>query len=225
MSKITQRYTFGDCLELMVAMPDDSVDFSFMDPPYNVGKDYGVYKDDRTPEEYLAWMAECIFEMRRISKRGIAVYVGSTLTRTFFNMIPDAKLIIIHKKAVGALRAKYVLQYHSLFVTAPPLKQCRDLWDDIRLPGEGYFFREPRPKHPGLTSIKLTKRIIETFTEKKDTVCDPFLGTGTTLRACRETGRNGIGYEIDPANKPTIETRAMIDTPPLQAYCDETMGW
>ena len=214
----TQTYQIGDCIELMRGMPDDSVDFSFTDPPYNVGKDYGVYKDDRTDEDYMSWMSECIAEMRRISRRGIAVYVGSTLTRRFFNLIPDAKLIIIHKKAVGALRAKYVLQYHSLFVTAPPLKQCRDLWDDIRLPGEGYFFREPRPKHPGLTSIKLTQRTIEVFTEEGDTICDPFLGTGTTLRACRETSRSGIGYEIDEKNTPTIKDRSMITIPPLTAY-------
>ncbi|MEM3481195.1 MAG: DNA methyltransferase, partial [Candidatus Korarchaeum sp.] len=29
-----------------------------------------------------------------------------------------------------------------------------------------------------------------------DTVLDPFLGSGTTLIACLETGRRGIGVEI-----------------------------
>ena len=34
----------GDCLELMKEIPDGSIDFFWTDPPYNVGKDYGVYK-------------------------------------------------------------------------------------------------------------------------------------------------------------------------------------
>ena len=30
------------------------------------------------------------------------------------------------------------------------------------------------------------------------TVLDPFMGTGTTLMACKALGREGIGVEIDP---------------------------
>lgn len=33
---------------------------------------------------------------------------------------------------------------------------------------------------------------------KEDTVLDPFLGTGTTTMAAMATGRNSIGFEIDP---------------------------
>jgi DNA modification methylase len=31
-----------------------------------------------------------------------------------------------------------------------------------------------------------------------DTVLDPFMGTGTTALAALQTGRNSVGYEIDP---------------------------
>ena len=34
----------GDCLDFVRTLPAESVDFAFVDPPYNVGKDYGSYK-------------------------------------------------------------------------------------------------------------------------------------------------------------------------------------
>lgn len=35
-----------DCLEGLKKLPDKSVDLAFIDPPYNVGKDYGISKDN-----------------------------------------------------------------------------------------------------------------------------------------------------------------------------------
>ena len=35
------------------------------------------------------------------------------------------------------------------------------------------------------------------FSQKGDTVLDPFLGTGTTMQAAILTGRNSCGYDID----------------------------
>ena len=31
-----------------------------------------------------------------------------------------------------------------------------------------------------------------------DTILDPFVGSGTALRVCQQTGRNGIGIDINP---------------------------
>lgn len=41
-------------------------------------------------------------------------------------------------------------------------------------------------------------RLINMFSQKGDTVLDPFLGTGTTTQAAILLGRNSCGYEIDP---------------------------
>lgn len=41
-------------------------------------------------------------------------------------------------------------------------------------------------------------RLINMFSQKGDTVMDPFLGTGTTMQAAVLLGRNSHGYEIDP---------------------------
>jgi DNA modification methylase len=40
-----------------------------------------------------------------------------------------------------------------------------------------------------------------------DTVLDPFLGTGTTMKVAMQEDRNSIGYEIDERLLPTIESR------------------
>ena len=41
-------------------------------------------------------------------------------------------------------------------------------------------------------------RLINMFSQKGDMVLDPFLGTGTTMKAAMLLGRNSCGYEIDP---------------------------
>lgn len=210
-----QIVNIGDCRMLIKDIPDKSVDFCFTDPPYNVCKDYGIYKDNLSISEYYNMMKLIIRECRRVSKKGIAFYVGGNLTKTFYDLIPDAHLIIVHKKAVGITDKKYFLQYHSLFVTAPPINKCKDLWDDIRLPGEGYFFREKRYDSAGLTSLELTKKILGVFTNENDTILDPFVGTGTTLQACRDMNRNGIGFEIDQKYYSLINSR-IITVPQIK---------
>lgn len=51
--------------------------------------------------------------------------------------------------------------------------------------------------HPAQKPVKLLKKLIETFTDDGDVVIDPCCGSGTTLRAAHELGRNAFGFEID----------------------------
>ncbi len=50
--------------------------------------------------------------------------------------------------------------------------------------------------HPTQKPVTLLKKLIEIFTDEGDVVIDPVAGSGSTLRACVETGRNGYGFEI-----------------------------
>lgn len=50
--------------------------------------------------------------------------------------------------------------------------------------------------HPTQKPVAVLKRLIEIFTDEGDTVIDPVAGSGTTLRACAEIGRNAYGFEI-----------------------------
>lgn len=68
---------------------------------------------------------------------------------------------------------------------------------------------EKNREHPAPFPIELPKNAIELLTYKGDVVFDPFLGSGTTLRACRETDRIGLGFEINPDYEPIIKKRSL----------------
>lgn len=65
-----------------------------------------------------------------------------------------------------------------------------------------WFQWEKDPKyipkiHPAQKPVALLKKLIETFTDSGDVVIDPCCGSGATLRAAYELGRNAYGFEID----------------------------
>lgn len=51
--------------------------------------------------------------------------------------------------------------------------------------------------HPTQKPVKLLKKLIEIFTDVGDVVIDPCAGSGTTLRAAFELGRNSYGFEVE----------------------------
>jgi site-specific DNA-methyltransferase (adenine-specific) len=65
----------GDCLELLKQIPDESVDMTFADPPFNLKKGYKSYNDSLVLQEYLAWCEQWILEMVRITKPTGSIYV------------------------------------------------------------------------------------------------------------------------------------------------------
>lgn len=61
-----------------------------------------------------------------------------------------------------------------------------------------YESRDIRDKsiHPATFPISLSKKVIELFTHKGELVLDPFVGSGTTLLAAKDTNRNAIGFDL-----------------------------
>ncbi len=58
----------GDAIEEMKKIPSDSIDVTFADPPFNLNKKYGKYKDKKATEDYIRWCEQWLSEMARITK-------------------------------------------------------------------------------------------------------------------------------------------------------------
>jgi len=58
--------------------------------------------------------------------------------------------------------------------------------------------------HPAMFPEELVSRLIKMYSYIGETVLDPFLGSGTTIKVARELGRDGVGYERDTRYKETI---------------------
>lgn len=61
--------------------------------------------------------------------------------------------------------------------------------------------------HPATYSPTMVSEFIRFFTKEGDTVLDPFAGIGSTLVACKRTGRIGYGIELNPKYYEIIEKR------------------
>lgn len=122
----------------------------------------------------------------------------------FFCKNYSAQVLKANMRIVGATEFAVVL-YRDKF---PKFNNGRRIGEDgkpIRGTGRMVFdwFQWERdgknvPKiHPTQKPVNVLKKLIEIFTDPGETVIDPCCGSGSTLRAASELGRNAFGFEID----------------------------
>lgn len=186
----------GDNLEIMPELK--GIDFVYTDPPYNAKKGYGPGKDNLPNEEYFKKMEAAYQNITHLTDKWVTHIPKKYLTE-FLNFLPKALLIVIEKRARGALCYPFFWsdQFDLLYAHGQPKSAPPNLWKGIRLKGEGYFFREETFGHYGYTPRPIAHRAIQYMTDEGDSVLDPFMGTGTTIVEAVESGRRAIGIEYD----------------------------
>jgi DNA modification methylase len=108
---------------------------------------------------------------------------------------------------------EYIMLFRKPGKYRPPAKELRAL-SRLTKAQRSEWFRgiwELAPArqdaHCAVFPLALPERIIRMFSFVGDTVLDPFLGSGTTLEAARDWGRNSIGIELNPAYLQLIDER------------------
>ena len=95
--------------------------------------------------------------------------------------------------------------YDVSAVTGPNGRRLRTMWD---------INTEPRRReaggiddHPAVMPMTLARRCIQITSRPGDVVLDPYAGSGTTLLAAMELGRDWVGIELKPEYVELIERR------------------
>ena len=78
------------------------------------------------------------------------------------------------------------------------------------------YARTGNELHPTQKPVDMLEFLISKFSDENMVVCDPFMGSGSTMIACLNTNRKGIGIELDKqyfdiAQKRINEHKAALD--------------
>ncbi len=65
----------GDCVSGMKMIPDNCVDLIIADPPYNLNKDFGKWKESEKKHIWLSWSKEWIDQCNRILRPGGSIFI------------------------------------------------------------------------------------------------------------------------------------------------------
>jgi len=152
----------------------------------NKGGQQSVCADITTIAKQVGWKyhSTIIWNEQNISRR---TAWGSWLSASApYVIAPVEVIVILYKKQwkkIGGSRQSDITREEFMEWT-------NGVWN---FSGES----KKRIGHPAPFPVELPRRCVKLFTYVGDTVLDPFLGSGSTLMACLEGKRKGIGVEID----------------------------
>ena len=224
---IEQSVINSNSLDWMRKQNSSTYDLIIADPPYNVGKDYGVVVDKVTKEDYLVFLKAWTLEASRLLKDNgtIYIFIGFRFISYLYEILEnDCKLNfnswICWHYTQGVGRKKGFSPRHDdiLMFTKDPKKFTFNL-DAVRVPQKYYrsvnnmrganpgdvwefsrihYCQEGRQEHPTQKPEGLIERMVLASSSMGDNVLDPFSGSGTTLRVCQQLSRRCTGVEINP---------------------------
>lgn len=197
----------GECVNAMKTMPDASVDAIICDPPYGIAYQSARRTDRLERFDIIEGDTELDFtwldEAWRVLRANSPLFV--------FCRWDVQELFKVAMSEHFAVRSQVIWDrgIHGLGDLKAQYAPCHDVaWFATK--GK-YEFPNGRPKsvyrvdrlsanellHPTQKPLPLMKWIIGDLTQPGDTVLDCFAGSGTTIVACLQTDRNGIGIEKD----------------------------
>jgi len=126
----------GDCREVLAGIAPCGLVAT--DPPYNAGKDYGTYKDNLSEQDYAGFMAEVADACLALAPKQFWIAPRYRIP-LWLELLPSAHLVVIRRGAAGPYRGGWSDQFEIALAIGKPNRPDSDLWDNIRLKGEGYF--------------------------------------------------------------------------------------
>jgi DNA modification methylase len=217
MHKWTNRIITGDARKLVRALPDESADLIFTDPPYEF--------------EYLhlyEWLAE---EAARVLKPGgfcLSMCGGVHLNKIFAAM--DKHLTFFWKyELILAGRAcvwrRKEGRAQPIITGSKPILAYSKGVSVPRTATTGMFTGTGQDKryHAWGQDAASSRYYVDCFSAEGDLVWDPFCGGGTTPAVCKQLKRDCISFEIDP--KVALEARKRVaetQMPLLDLSCEQT---
>jgi DNA modification methylase len=208
MSALHNTVIHGDCIEVMQAMPERSVDFILTDPPY-----IAAYKsrDNQTlrNDDNAVWLKPSFAEMHRVLKNNACAI-------SFYGW-PKVDLFFAAWKQAGFRIAGHIV-FRKRYASKTAFLQYRHEAAYLLVKGNPAFPATPLPDvmdwtytgnkhHPTQKSIHVLKPLIEAFTKPGDLVLDAFAGSGSTCVAAHRTGRQYLGIELDAKHHATASRR------------------
>lgn len=176
----------ADCRDILPHLP--KVDLVLTDPPYGIGKDGQRASDGvhggRKAYEFLGWDAErpSPYVMELLLRAGDQHIIWGG--NYFADLLPPQMKWLVWDKGQRINQSDGELAWSSL---GGALRIATFNRVELQLDGA---------EHPTQKPLKLIKWCLE-LAQHASTILDPFMGSGTTLRAAKDLGRKAIGIEIE----------------------------
>jgi len=205
----------GDARDVLPTLDSESVDAVVTDPPFKLSQAYtsNVDADNLSAVASLAWAAP---EMLRICRPGaiaalfydtrILPYAMDEMRRAGWTYL--RALTLYRRWGAASKMLGWMSTSDFLLIYAKPGAKFQFHSADTK--HDVYIRSSPEPEsfgHPSQKPIACVEHIIDNVCPVGGVVLDPYAGTGTTLEAALNTGRRGIGVEINPAFATVIRSR------------------
>lgn len=202
----------GDCREILPHLP--KVDLVLTDPPYGISfrsawpseerKKDPIHGDDI--EDYRAMLGWFFPAVKEILNDGCCCCCccsggGGTPSLAYLWIEATKSLkvenVCVWDKGFLGMGWRYRFQWESILVAT---KGDRKTWNGGSAKSNILKFQKVIPQdgdHPTPKPETLMRDLIHDNSNEGETLLDPFMGSGTTLRAAKDLGRKAIGIEIE----------------------------